>query len=96
MLQGIVRYRGSADQQLGLETGVMLLPGARYLLDEQANRDNSRWADFKLKSPAKLHPPRDNLIRTAPPVSAIKQRWLLRPIGFATASAHNGMAVFPL
>ena len=35
----------------------MLLPGARYLLDEQANRDNSRWADFKLKSPAKLHLP---------------------------------------
>lgn len=74
----------------------MLLPGALYLLYGQANRDNSRWADSKLKSPAKLHPPRDNLIRTGQPVGAIKQRWLLRPIGFATTSAHNGMAVFPL
>lgn len=61
----------------------MLLPGALYLLNDQANRDNSRWADFKLKSPAKLHPYRDHLIRSAQPVSAIKQRWLLRPIGFA-------------
>ncbi len=74
----------------------MLLPGALYLLYDQANRDNSRWADSKLKSPAKLHPPRDNLIRTGQPVGATKQRWLLRPIGFATTSAHNGMAVFPL
>jgi hypothetical protein len=31
-----------------------------------------------------------------PPVRAINERWLLRPIGFATASAHNEMAVFPL
>jgi hypothetical protein len=56
MLQGMMRYRGSADQQLGLETGVMLLPGAIIVLIASANGDNRRHADFKLKSPGKLHP----------------------------------------
>jgi hypothetical protein len=54
MLQGMMKYRGSADQQLGLETGVMLLPGAADILCDPANGDNRRRADCKLKRRGKL------------------------------------------
>lgn len=74
----------------------MLLPGALHVVIDQANRDNSRWADFKLESRGKMQLLEYNFTPIGSTCLCNQPRFSSQAVRLCHRSRQSGIAVFPL
>lgn len=74
----------------------MLLPGALHVVIDQANRDNSRWADLKLKTRGKLQLLGYNFTSIGSTGLYNQPRFSSQAVRLRHRSRQSEIAVFPL